>query len=189
MTQLIIPFLSEFYPLIAGVIIFALLKSINLLKHKTPIDLDTPITKGEIEPEGPISPSEVANIKDLSVEPEKAHSFYRYVYLEMNRFNNYVTNSTEPRKAAFSSIVTDRLITDGIFSKKLSESDVLDIASKRFGIIDLHRCNTVPERIKGHKKLELAFPDKASFLNKILGREELSGILLILAAGYNLGMV
>lgn len=189
MTQLIIPYLSQFYPLMIGVIIFALLKSINLLKHKTRIDLDTPIAKEDIGSDEWLSLSEVTNIKDLSEEPAKSHSFYGYVYLGMNRFSDYVTNSTEPRKAAFSNIVIDRLITEGISSKRLSERDMLNIAARRFGMVDLYRCNSVPECIKDHKKLELAFPDKASFLNKILGTEEISGILLILTAGYNVGMV
>ena len=189
MTQLIVPYLSQFYPLIIGLIIFALLKSLNLLKHKTRIDLDTPVAKDDIELSGSISLSETADIKDLSEEPDKGYSFYRYVYFGMNRFSNYLTYSAEPRKAALSRIVTDRLITEGISSRRLSESDTLNIASRRFGMVDLHRYDALPERIKVHKKLELAFPDNASFLNAVLGREELSATLLMLTAGYNIGVV
>lgn len=189
MTQLIIPYLSQFYPLIIGIIIFALLKSLNMLKHKTRIDLDTTITKEDIGSYGSTNLNGVEDIKDLSEEPDKTYSFYRYIYLGMNRFGNYVTISAEPRKAALSSIVTDRLIIEGICSRKVSESEALETAARRFGIIDLYRCNSVSERVKGHNQLELAFPDKASFLNKILDREEWPCILLIPAAGYNLSMV
>ena len=189
MTQLIIPYLSQFYPLLIGVTMFALLKSLNLLKHKTRVDLDTAVAKEDIGLYGSINLNGVADIKDLSEEPDKANSFYRYAYFGMNRFGNYVTSSAEPRKAALSNMVNDRLITEGMPLRRISESDVSEVAAKRFGIIDLYRCDALPERIKDHKKLELAFPDNASFLNKILGREKVSGILLILAAGYDLGMV
>lgn len=189
MTQLIIPYLSQFYPLIIGIVIFALLKSINLLKHKTRIDLDTPIAKEDTGSDEWLSLSGTTNIKDLSEEPDKAYSFYGHVYSGMGRFGNYITESAEPRKAALSNIITDRLITEGMSPRRLSDGDTLNIAARRFGIVDLHRCNPVSECIKGNKRLELVFPDKISFLNKTLGMEEISGTILTLTAGYNISMV
>ncbi|MCL5786949.1 MAG: hypothetical protein M1520_01970 [Candidatus Marsarchaeota archaeon] len=189
MTQLIIPYLSQFYPLLIGITIFAILKSLNLLKHKTRVDLDTPIEREENGSDEITSLTEVAYIKDLQEDSDTAYPFYRYAYFGMSRFGNYITSSAEPRKSALSNMVNDRLIINGMQLRRVSESDAYEAAAKKFGIIDLYSCNSLPERIKDHKKLELAFPDNASFLNKILGREELSGSLLILAAGYDISMV
>lgn len=189
MTEIIISYVSQFYPLVIGVMIFALLKSINLLKHKTRIDLDTPVAKddGRIA-EGP-NGDEVADVKDLLEERYNSRSFYRYAYSGLGTFNSYITRSDAPRMAAFSSIVRDRLIMNGMPAKRLSESGTLHIAASRFGIIDLYRCNGMLDLIRNNEKLEIAFPEKETLLNHLFRQDKTSGTLLRFFAGYNISMV
>ena len=187
MNGIIAYYISQFYPLIIGVLLFLLLKSLNLLKHKTKVTLEkSTSSEVTIDELSHMLSNPVYDIRDLPSESDKQHSIYLCAYFGMNVFGSYVINSAEPRKAAFAKLIADRLIMQGI-SIKASRSNQAESAwACTLGIMDLDHASNLtafPER------LEIFSPSKEALFNHLLKPNSLSGPLLGHLVSYNLDMV
>ncbi len=179
-------YISEFYPLIAGIIIFIILKSISLLKSKTMIYIEEQpaIPKYAC---GIAQQSHLSSIMDMPGDPNIHLIRCMYSYYGFRIFGNYITNSSEARSAAKAAILSDKFITDGRQRAKTGEKNRLTANVPDSVLMETEDLQF--KEIAPNACLEIFAPEKALLLRCLLKPNPNSGVILNRIADYTLNLV
>ena len=192
MNGIIFYYLSEFYPLILGIIIFFGLKSMKLLKHRTRIRLENHPSAYNLGPDLQVPKTQALNCIDIypSINVRNIDFLKPYKGSRLSLFNGYFTDSSEPRAAAYQMMICDSLTINGKSTIGVkSNKTAYDFGFSKFGILDMENSENINiGKSNAMNAIKLFAPNKEKFLSSTI-KSGKSAFLIYRIAGYGIEIV